>query len=407
MKQKEEGGMRELFSSFYRRLARTDLRFERYLAKEIKWNAHLIGIMGARGAGKTTLLMQHVLREFSKTPTCALYVSLDQLYFTTHSLLDLTEEFYKSGGMYLYIDEVHRYANWSAEIKQIYDNYPDLHVVFTGSSLLQIETGEADLSRRATMYYLNGMSFREFLAIENGIALPPYDLRVILENHVAIAADIVQRVRLLPAFRNYLKYGYYPFFVEDREMYPQKLLATFNQIIEQDLPSVVDIEYATTQRIKKLFALIAELVPLVPNISSLSRDLNTTRLSLLNYLYYLWRARAILMIDKQSVGLKPMAKPEKIYLGNTNYAYALADENANIGNVRETFFVSQLEVKHKITYSQTRADFLVDDRYTFEVGGVNKTTEQIKGTPDSFLALDNIEQGYGKEIPLWLFGFLY
>ncbi len=332
--------MRELFSSFYRRLARTDLSFERYLAKEIKWNAHLIGIMGARGAGKTTLLMQHVLREFGKTPTCALYVSLDQLYFTTHSLLDLTEEFYKSGGMYLYIDEVHRYANWSAEIKQIYDNYPDLHVVFTGSSLLQIETGEADLSRRATMYYLNGMSFREFLAIENGIALPPYDLRVILENHVAIAADIVQRVRLLPAFRNYLKYGYYPFFVEDREMYPQKLLATFNQIIEQDLPSVVDIEYATTQRIKKLFALIAELVPLVPNISSLSRDLNTTRLSLLNYLYYLWRARAILMIDKQSVGLKPMAKPEKIYLGNTNYAYALADENANIGNVRETFFVS-------------------------------------------------------------------
>ena len=399
--------MRELFSLFYRRLARVDLRFERYLAKEINWNARMVGIMGARGAGKTTLLLQHILREFGKTPSIVLYVSLDHLYFTTHTLLELAEEFYKNGGLYLYLDEVHRYANWSVELKQIYDNYPDMKVVFTGSSLLQIETGEADLSRRATMYHLYGMSFREFLELENGIALPSYDLATILENHASIAADIAPRVRLLPAFQNYLKYGYYPFFIEDKEAYPQKLLATFNQIIEQDLPAVVDIEYTTTQRIKKLFALIAELVPLVPNISALSRDLNTTRLSLLNYLYYLWRARAILMIDKQSVGLKPMAKPEKIYLGNTNYAYAFAGDKTNVGNVRETFFVSQLQVKHEVTYSQTRADFLIDDRYTFEVGGANKTTEQIQGIPDSFLALDNIEQGFGKEIPLWLFGFLY
>lgn len=399
--------MRELFLLFYRRLARVDLRFERYLAKEINWNARMVGIMGARGAGKTTLLLQHILREFGKTPSIVLYVSLDHLYFTTHTLLELAEEFYKNGGLYLYLDEVHRYANWSAELKQIYDNYPDMKVVFMGSSLLQIETGEADLSRRATMYHLYGMSFREFLELENGIALPSYDLMAILENHVSIAADIAPRVRLLPAFQNYLKYGYYPFFIEDKEAYPQKLLATFNQIIEQDLPAVVDIEYTTTQRIKKLFALIAELVPLVPNISALSRDLNTTRVSLLNYLYYLWRARAILMIDKQSVGLKPMAKPEKIYLGNTNYAYAFAGDKTNVGNVRETFFVSQLQVKHEITYSQTRADFLVDDRYTFEVGGANKTTEQIQGIPNSFLALDNIEQGFGREIPLWLFGFLY
>lgn len=399
--------MRELFSLFYRRLARVDLRFERYLAKEINWNARVVGIMGARGAGKTTLLLQHILREFGKTPSIVLYVSLDHLYFTTHTLLELAEEFYKNGGLYLYLDEVHRYSNWSAELKQIYDNYPDMKVVFTGSSLLQIETGEADLSRRATMYHLYGMSFREFLELENGIALPSYDLATILGNHASIAADIAPRVRLLPAFQNYLKYGYYPFFIEDKEAYPQKLLATFNQIIEQDLPAVVDIEYTTTQRIKKLFALIAELVPLVPNISALSRDLNTTRLSLLNYLYYLWRARAILMIDKQSIGLKPMAKPEKIYLGNTNYAYAFAGDKTNVGNVRETFFVSQLQVKHEVAYSQTRADFLIDDRYTFEVGGANKTTEQIQGIPDSFLALDNIEQGFGKEIPLWLFGFLY
>lgn len=399
--------MRELFSLFYRRLARVDLRFERYLAKEINWSARMVGIIGARGAGKTTLLLQHILHEFGKTPSIVLYVSLDHLYFTTHTLLELAEEFYKNGGLYLYLDEVHRYANWSAELKQIYDNYPDMKVVFTGSSLLQIETGEADLSRRATMYHLYGMSFREFLELENGIALPSYDLATILENHASIAADIAPRVRLLPAFQNYLKYGYYPFFIEDKEAYPQKLLATFNQIIEQDLPAVVDIEYTTTQRIKKLFALIAELVPLVPNISALSRDLNTTRLSLLNYLYYLWRARAILMIDKQSVGLKPMAKPEKIYLGNTNYAYAFAGDKTNVGNVRETFFVSQLQVKHEVAYSQTRADFLIDDRYTFEVGGANKTKEQIQGIPDSFLALDNIEQGFGKEIPLWLFGFLY
>ncbi len=399
--------MRELFSLFYRRLAHTELRFERYLAKEINWAARMVGITGARGAGKTTLLLQHILREFGKTPSIVLYVSLDHLYFTTHTLLDLAEDFYKNGGLYLYLDEVHRYANWSAELKQIYDNYPDMKIVFTGSSLLQIETGDADLSRRATMYHLYGMSFREFLEMENGLVLPSYDLETILKNHVAIVADIVQRVRPLPAFQNYLIYGYYPFFIEDKEAYPQKLLATFNQIIEQDLPAVVDIEYTTTQRIKKLFALIAELVSLVPNISALSRDLNTTRVSLLNYLYYLWRARAILMIDKQSVGLKPMAKPEKIYLGNTNYAYAFAGEKTNIGNVRETFFVGQLEVKYKVAYSQTRSDFLIDERYTFEVGGASKTTEQIKGTPDSFLALDNLEQGFGREIPLWLFGFLY
>lgn len=399
--------MRELFESFYRRLVNTDTRFTRYLYDVIHWDARLIGILGARGAGKTTMLLQRILKTFGATPTQALYVSLDNLYFSTHTLLDLTREFYQSGGTYLFLDEVHRYSTWSVELKQIYDDYPTLHIIFTGSSLLQVENGEADLSRRATLYYLNGMSFREFLQFDKGITLPVYSLEQILSHHTAIAHEVIQELHPLAAFDEYLRYGYYPFYKEDIDAYPSKLLATFNQIIELDLPAVVDIEYTTIQRIKKLFAIIAQLVPLIPNISALSRDLNTTRLSLLNYLYYLGRARAILMIDKTSSGLKPMAKPEKIYLGNTNYAYSFGRENTNIGSIRETFFVNQLQATHNVAYAPSNADFRVDDRYTFEIGGAGKSHRQIQGIPDAYLALDDIEQGFGNEIPLYLFGMMY
>lgn len=399
--------MRELFESFYRRLVNTDTRFTRYLYDVIHWDARLIGILGARGAGKTTMLLQRILKTFGGTPTQALYVSLDNLYFSTHTLLDLTREFYQSGGTYLFLDEVHRYSTWSVELKQIYDDYPTLHIIFTGSSLLQVENGEADLSRRATLYYLNGMSFREFLQFDKGITLPVYSLEQILSHHTAIAHEVIQELHPLAAFNEYLRYGYYPFYKEDIDAYPSKLLATFNQIIELDLPAVVDIEYTTIQRIKKLFAIIAQLVPLIPNISALSRDLNTTRLSLLNYLYYLGRARAILMIDKTSSGLKPMAKPEKIYLGNTNYAYSFGRENTNIGSIRETFFVNQLQATHNVAYAPSNADFRVDGRYTFEIGGAGKSHRQIQGIPDAYLALDDIEQGFGNEIPLYLFGMMY
>ena len=399
--------MRELFEVFYRRLANTDTRFTRYLYHRIRWNAHLLGILGARGAGKTTMILQRIRMEFGTAPTQALYVSLDNLYFSTHTLLDLVRQFHQNGGTHLFLDEVHRYPNWSAELKQIYDDYPQLYVVFTGSSLLQLEDGKADLSRRATMYYLHGLSFREYLEFDRGLIFPVYSIEEVLHNHVSIAADVVKMLHPLPAFREYLEYGYYPFYKEDKEAYHDKLLATFTQIMEQDLPAVVDIEYTTIQRIKKLFGLIAQLVPLVPNITALSRDLGTTRLTLLNYLYYLSRAKAVLTLDKASGGLKPMAKPEKIYLGNTNYAYAFAREKTDVGNVRETFFVNQLEATHRVTYAPSDADFLIDDTYTFEVGGANKSQQQIRGVANAYLVLDNIEQGFAREIPLWLFGMLY
>lgn len=398
--------MRELFEILYRRLANTDTRFTRYLYHRIHWDARLTGILGARGAGKTTMLLQRIKNEYGATPTTALYVSMDNLYFSTHTLSGLVREFYQNGGTHLFLDEVHRYQTWSVELKQIYDDYPQLHIVFTGSSLLQLEDGKADLSRRATMYYLQGLSFREYLEFDRGLVFPAYTLDQLLHNHVAIAADVLKQLHPLPAFHEYLEYGYYPFYQEDKDAYHDKLLATFTQIVEQDLPAVADIEYNTTQRIKKLFGFIAQLVPLVPNITALSRDLGVARLTLLNYLYYLSRAKAIIMLDKVSSGLKPMAKPEKIYLGNTNYAYAFAHET-DVGNVRETFFVNQLGTLHRVSYAPSDADFLIDGTYTFEVGGANKSQRQIQNVTDAYLALDNIEQGFGNEIPLWLFGMMY
>lgn len=398
--------MRQLFETFYQLIERTSTDFIRYLYHEISWESRLVAITGARGTGKTTLLLQYIKNNYAVYTGEVLYASLDNMWFTAHSLLDLADDFYKMGGKALFLDEVHKYPNWSIEIKNIYDSFPELKVVFTGSSMLEIHKGEADLSRRAAVFHLPGLSFREFIELEYNYRMECISLPDILSHHVEIAMGIGRVLKPLPAFNNYLSFGYFPFYREDKPLYHEKLLATLNTILDVDLPAIEKIDYYSISRIKKLFVILSKLVPCIPNISTLSRELEVTRVSLLNYLFYLKKAQALLLLDKEVSGIKQLAKPEKIYLGNTNYAYALGGDKTDIGNVRETFFFSQMRVKHVVTYS-SEVDFLIDGVYSFEIGGKNKTQKQLAGVEKGFLALDNIETGFRNEIPLWLFGMTY
>ena len=400
--------MKQLFAAFYRKLEETDLRFERYLKKQIDWNNRLIAITGARGTGKTTMLLQHIKELYGNNPHEILFVNLDNIYFSTNSLYSLADDFFSLGGKELYFDEVHKYPSWAQEIKNIYDDFPKLKIVFTGSSMLQIFKSNADLSRRVRHYKLFGMSFREFLIFED--LLPPtqqaFSLKEILENHVSISQQLLKEITPLPAFQKYIQYGYYPYYQEDINGYSERILQTFNTIIESDLPNVESIDFYSINRIKKLFFILSEMVPFTPNISQLSQMVEVTRQSLLNYLILLEKAHAVLLLKKNATGMRQMVKPEKIYLQNTNYNYALSKDHPEIGNLRETFFFNQLQQKHSVTYSN-QTDFCIDGNLFFEIGGKNKTTRQIKNLKNAFLALDGLTTGYHNEIPLWLFGFLY
>jgi len=398
--------MENLYATFYQLLSRTNSDFVRYLYPKIRWNNRLIAITGARGTGKTTMILQHIKKTFGDAPKEALYVSLDNIYFSNNSLLDFAHDFDKMGGKYLFLDEVHKYGNWSQEIKNIYDSLPDLKVVFTGSSILEIYKGDADLSRRVVHYTLNGLSFREFLLLEKDINFPALKLEELLENHIAIASQINKQIKPLPLFQQYLTEGYYPYYKEDSEVYGERLLHTVNVVLETDLPSVEHIEIHTIKKIKQLLFIIAQRVPFTPNIKELSETLEVSRKSLLNYLIYLEKAQLVGLLQQNTSGLRTLSKPEKIYLHNSNLAYALETEKPDIGNIRETFFFNQIKIAGKVT-SNNKADFKINDKYTIEVGGKNKGHEQIMGIKDAYLALDNLEYGFMNKIPLWLFGMLY
>lgn len=398
--------MQQLYTVFYKQLSRVDTGFKRYLYDEIRWQNRLIAIVGSRGTGKTTLLLQHIKLNYTNPGQEVLYASLDNLWFSTHTLTYMAEEFTKQGGKVLYLDEVHNYTGWSREIKNIYDSYPELKIVFTGSSLLEVYKGEADLSRRVIMYHLYGLSFREFIEYEYGEKFTTFSFEHILSNHTALSQTINSRIKPLVAFGEYLRYGYFPYYKEDKEMYPLRLLSTLNTIIEQDLPAIERIDYYSVVKIKRLFAVLASLVPYTPNVSQLSNDIGITRISLMNYLYYLSKAEAVLLLTKVTTGIKQLTKPDKVYIGNPNYAYALAGADTNIGSVRESFFMNQVRVRSDIQFGN-EVDFLVLEKYRIEIGGKNKTKKQISGLDNAFTAVDNIEFGYGNQIPLWLFGFTY
>ena len=398
--------MEELFDFFYRELRKTDLSFQRYLIDDIDWEGRLSAITGARGTGKTTMILQHIRRSFGKSPREALYVSADHIWFSGNRLFDLANDFEKQGGKYLFIDEVHKYENWSQEIKNIYDSFSDLKVVITGSSMLQIYKGNADLSRRAVHYVLRGLSFREFLKYDQNIEFDKFALDEILQNHIEIAGTINDKIRPLPLFNTYLKQGYYPYYKSDKRFYLSKLANTVNLILEMDLPAVEKIEMYSIRKIKKLLWIISQSVPFTPKITDLANNLEVSRNSLLNYLTILERGELINLLQSSSKGISSLAKPEKIYLNNTNQIFAFDSQKPDIGNLRETFFFNQLQAISEVTSAQ-KADFTVENKYTFEVGGKNKGHEQIMGLQNAYLALDNLEYGYGNKIPLWLFGMLY
>ncbi|GHU88067.1 ATPase AAA [Bacteroidia bacterium] len=392
----------------YRKLEETDMRFERYLKSQIDWSNRLTAITGARGTGKTTMLLQHIKELYGNNPEDVLFVSLDNIYFSTNNLYSLADDFYSLGGKELYLDEVHKYPTWAQEIKNIYDDFPKLKMVFTGSSMLQIFKADADLSRRVRHFQLFGLSFREFLIFEGLLrkSQTPFSLEEILENHVSIAQKLIREITPLPAFQKYLRYGYYPYYQEDIAGYGERVLQTFNTVMESDLPNVESIDFYSINRIKKLFYILSEMVPFTPNISQLSRMVEVTRTSLMNYLQLLEKSHSVLLLKQKATGIRQMVKPEKIYLQNTNYNYALSAENPEVGNLRETFFFNQLQNNHKVTYTE-QTDFCIDGKYYFEIGGKNKTTKQIKNLDNAFLALDGLTTGFRNEIPLWIFGFLY
>lgn len=380
--------------------------YKRYLLDKINWSDRLIALKGARGSGKTTLLLQQIKFNLKKEDI-ALYASLDNLYFLENTLLDLAEDFVLQGGTHLFLDEVHKYPNWSREIKLIYDQFPNLKTTFTSSSMLEIYKGESDLSRRAVSYFLKELSFREFIYFEKQLELPTYSLNEILENHQKIAREIIA---VLPTpikeFKNYLEYGNYPYFIENKESYLMKLTQTIQLILELDLSAIENISYDDSRKIKKLLVAIAQSVPFTPNISKLSERLGISRVFLINALKLLNRADLIMELYTPTKGIGALTKPEKLYLNNTNLIFALAKEQASVGTLRETFFANQMKHIHEIHLAE-KGDFIINKKYTFEIGGKNKLTKQIKGINDSFLVRDDLEIGSLNIIPLYLFGFMY
>lgn len=396
--------MEELQFEFQQKIANVTLQFQRYLIQDIDLNNRLIAIKGARGSGKTTLLLQ--LAKLSLDIKNTLYVSLDHIYFFENKLYNLAKEFVNFGGTHLLLDEVHKYPNWSRELKLIYDNFPNLSVIFTSSSMLEIYKSESDLSRRAISYDLKELSFREFIALETGIELEKYSFQELLENHNSIANQLLSQIKPLPLFSKYLKIGAYPYFKENEDNYNQKLANTINLIIEIDINAVEDLNYETLVKLKKLLISIASSAPFTPNITKLSEIVGVSRNTLIQAIKILNRAGLVNELYKDTSGIGVLTKPEKLFLNNTNLMYVLAKENINIGNVRETFFLNQFIGIHEINLSE-KADFIIDKKFTFEIGGKNKTKKQIATISDAFVAKDGIEIGFSNQIPVWLFGFMY
>ena len=397
--------MERLFETFAKKIAFTDTRFVRNIVNEIEWNARLIGLRGARGVGKTTLLLQHI-KLYHALDGTILYTSVDNIWFSEHKLYDLAVDFVKRGGKYLFLDEVHKYPNWSQELKNIYDDLPELHVVFTGSSLLEMLNSKADLSRRAIVYEMQGFSFREYLNRNLELKLPVFEWEDVLNRHVQLSQDVLSEVKVLKYFSEYLMNGYYPFFNELPSLYYSRINEVINFIIEVEIPQLRGVDIAYVHKVKQLLYVIAESAPFIPNITKLSERIGITRNALLAYLNALHESKLTMSLQKQGNGLNLLQKPDKLFLENTNLMFAIASIKTDTGNLRETFFANQLRYKHMVNIS-VQSDFLIDGKYTFEIGGKEKGRKQIEGLENAYVAADNLEYGFGNKIPLWLFGFLY
>ena len=374
---------------------------KRELADEIDWSQRLIAIKGSRGVGKTTFLLDYVRERCANDKSC-LYINLNNLFFTERGLVSFIDEFYKKGGKILLLDQIHKYPDWAKDLRVCYEQYPNLQIIFTASSILRIKTNE-DLKGCVAVYYLNGLSFREFLNHETGNKFKRYSLEEILENHEEIVEDILAKVRPLAYFNDYLKFGYYPCYLEQKS-FIDNMLKIINLMLEFDITYLNQIELKYLPKLKKLLYIIARSVPFQPNVSKLASDVETSRATIMNYLRYLKNARLIRLLNSKESYKDSSKKPNKVYLHNTNLLYAISPDNVNEANLRETFFYNQVTPGHLIT-STDRGHFMVDDQYNFEIAGGHMNSKFR--TEDYFVAADMIEQGEGNQIPLWLFGFLY
>ncbi|MBN2610429.1 MAG: ATP-binding protein [Bacteroidales bacterium] len=389
--------MKTLYQKFETLLQGTTNDFKRYLYEEVSWDSRMIGIIGARGVGKTTMVLQYIKENLDSKKS--LYVSADDMYFGENKLFDLADDFYKNAGENLFIDEIHKYTDWSRELKNIYDSFPDLKIVFTGSSVLDILKGSSDLSRRAIIYKLQGLSFREYLRLFHSYDTEVYSLKQIVNNEVKLP----NITHPLPLFNDYLRRGYYPFGLENE--INLRLGQIIVQTLETDIPQYANLNIGTSRKLKRLLSIIAESVPFKPNFSKISKIIGVSRNSLDDYFSIMEKAGLIGQLRNKTSGIRGLGKVDKVYLDNTNIIFNLVGDKSNVGNIRETFFFNQMRLRNDVISSE-KADFVIDD-YTFEIGGKNKQQKQIEKDGKSFIIKDDIEFGYLNVIPLWAFGLNY
>ena len=397
--------MERLLEQSARLIAGTETNFKRFLFQGIRWNNRLIGIKGARGTGKTTLVLQWIKsQQFNSNE--AIYLSLDDLYFTKNTLKETVDAFFKQGGQVLALDEVHKYPHWAQEIKNIFDFYPSLKIIFTGSSVINISQHGGDLSRRSLMYDLPGLSYREFLAMQHIADLPHIDLETLLLNSNELINSLPNDFRPLQYFNNYLQYGYYPFGLGDPPSLHQRIQQLVRTIVEVDMSELADFDIRNAKKMLQLIYIIAQQVPFKPNLSALALKSGIHRNSLHNYLHFLEKAKIISLLFPSGNSTVQLQKPEKIYLNNPTLMAALGEEGTNIGNMRETFLFSQLNACYNVRFPK-QGDFIVSDKYCLEVGGRSKGAGQIANVKNAWVVKDELELPAGKALPLWLFGLLY
>ncbi|HAS60416.1 MAG TPA: AAA family ATPase [Algoriphagus sp.] len=379
--------------------------FQRFLSKKINWNQRMIGIKGPRGAGKTTLMLQHLKFTLSKNQVNGLYVTADHPWFYQNTLLDTAMSWFQKGGQVLLIDEVHKYPNWSRELKNIYDGLPQLQVIFSASSALDIYRGESDLSRRVISYSLPGLSFREYLKLSEVVDFPSFSLEDLQKRHREISQEVISKFRPLPHFEKYLSRGYLPVFIEGEHEYGSKLEQIINTVVDTDLAYISSYNAGTAAKVKKLLGVIAESAPFKPNVSAISAKLSISRDRILEHIYQLKDARILNVLLTKGKGISRLQKPDKLYLENTNLSFAI-NSSPDKGALRETFLLNQLLNAGYEVFEPKKGDFWVNG-LTLEVGGKNKSSKQVISEEKYLIASDDIETGWGEKVPLWLFGFLY
>lgn len=396
--------------SLYRKhrilISQTSTDIIRDMMNTVNWDKQLVAIRGSRGVGKTTLVRQYIKQHYGINAGEALYCVMDSMYFTNHSLLNLADRFHLVGGKHLFLDEVHKYPTWSKEIKEIIDLYPDMKITFTGSSLIQILNADADLSRRVLSYDMSGLSFREFLRFYKQTVLPVYSLEDVLSNPDIVCEEVCKACHPQPAFEEYLRVGYYPFYDGDELEYYSRIENVVSFIIDQEMTQFCGVEPAYTRKLKAMMMYLADNLPYEVNIAKLASYLELNKATVLGYLASMQKAELLHLLYSDNKSVTKMQKPDKIYMHNTNMLCALGSQQ-NIGTVRECFVVNQLSYKHTVEYSKTQGDFYVDGHITFEVGGKDKSFEQIADIPDSFILADNLEFPIGKKLPIWIVGLLY